>query len=234
MFILAKQLFEGNLMEDEKNEIVFTKASDIKSKLEGIDRRYDNSMFGKYIETIPVSINQDKVLQAEKEWFEENVNKARWLEKAKLGILKADDFQNIGGKQFIKKSGVKKLANAFHISVSILETEEHIIDWGSTPQKTERGVIMTPAGKELIIKVKARAERRIMITDKETGKTFDVVVDTVEDIGACSSTELATKKGQAYNYHNLYTTAATRATNRAIMNCIGGSVTAEEVDADMS
>jgi hypothetical protein len=228
-------------MEDEKNEIVVTKASDIKSKLEGIDQRYNNNMFGKYIETIPVRIDQDKVLQAEKEWFEENVNKARWLEKAKLGILKADDFQSISGKQFIKKSGVKKLANAFHISVSILETEEHIIDWGSTPQnatKTVNGkvynVLMTPAGKELIIKVKARAERRIMITDKETGKTFDVVVDTVEDIGACSSTELATKKGQAYNYHNLYTTAATRATNRAIMNCIGGSVTAEEVDADMS
>ena len=93
---------------------------------------------------------------------------------------------------------------------------------------------MTPAGKELIIKVKARAERRIMITDKETGKTFDVVVDTVEEVGACSTTELATKKGQAYNYHTALTTASTRATNRAIMNCIGGSVTAEEVDADMS
>ena len=214
-----------------EEEIEVKRASEL---LERIDDKYNKATFQKYIGTIPVSIDQDKVLQAEKEWFEENVNKARWLEKAKLGILHKEDFQDINGKQFIKKSGVKKLANAFHISVSILETEEHIIDWGSTPQKTERGVIMTPAGKELIIKVKARAERRIMITDKTTGRTFDVVVDTVEDVGACSSTELATKKGQAYNYHNLITTATTRATNRSIMNCIGGSVTAEEVDADMS
>ena len=213
-------------------EIEFKPASEL--ALDEIDKKYSKATFNKYLETIPVSVNQDKVLQAEKEWFEENVAKSRWLEKAKLGILGVEDFQNIGGKKFIKKSGVKKLANAFHISVSILKKEEHIIDWGSTPQKTDKGVIMTPAGKELIIEVTARAERRLMITDNTTGKTYDVVVDVVEETAACSSTELATKKGQAYNYHNILTTACTRATDRAIMNCIGGSVTAEEVDADMS
>ena len=212
-------------------EIEFKPASEL--ALDEIDKKYSKATFNKYLETIPVSVNQDKVLQAEKEWFEENVAKSRWLEKAKIGILGEEDFQNIGGKKFIKKSGVKKLANAFHISVSILKKEEHIIDWGSTPQKTDKGVIMTPAGKELIIEVTARAERRLMITDT-TGKTYDVVVDVVEETSACSSTELATKKGQAYNYHNILTTACTRATDRAIMNCIGGSVTAEEVDADMS
>ena len=212
-------------------EIEFKPASEL--ALDEIDKKYSKATFDKYLETIPVSVNQDKVLQAEKEWFEENVAKSRWLEKAKLGILGVEDFQNIGGKKFIKKSGVKKLANAFHISVSILKKEEHIIDWGSTPQKTDKGVIMTPAGKELIIEVTARAERRLMITDNTTGKTYDVVVDVVEETAACSSTELATKKGQAYNYHNILTTACTRATDRAIMNCIGGSVTAEEVDADM-
>ena len=213
-------------------EIEFKPASEL--ALDEIDKKYSKATFDKYLETIPVSVNQDKVLQAEKEWFEENVAKSRWLEKAKLGILGVEDFQNIGGKKFIKKSGVKKLANAFHISVSILKKEEHIIDWGSTPQKTDKGVIMTPAGKELIIEVTARAERRIMITDNTTGKSYDVVADVVEETAACSSTELATKKGQAYNYHNILTTACTRATDRAIMNCIGGSVTAEEVDADMS
>ena len=212
-------------------EIEARKASEL--ALDEIDKKYSKVTFDKYLETIPVNVNQDKVLQAEKEWFEENVAKSRWLEKAKIGILGEEDFQNIGGKKFIKKSGVKKLANAFHISVSILKKEEHIIDWGSTPQKTDKGVIMTPAGKELIIEVTARAERRLMITDT-TGKTYDVVVDVVEETSACSSTELATKKGQAYNYHNILTTACTRATDRAIMNCIGGSVTAEEVDADMS
>jgi hypothetical protein len=213
-------------------EIEARKASEL--ALDEIDKKYSKVTFDKYLETIPVNVNQDKVLQAEKEWFEENVAKSRWLEKAKLGILGVEDFQNIGGKKFIKKSGVKKLANAFHISVSIIKKEEHIIDWGSTPQKTEKGVIMTPSGKELIIEVTAKAQRRIMITDNTTGKTYDVMVDVVEETAACSSTELATKKGQAYNYHNILTTACTRATDRAIMNCIGGSVTAEEVDADMS
>lgn len=228
-------------MEDEKNEIVVTKASDIKSKLEGIDQRYNNNMFGKYIETIPVRIDQDKVLQAEKEWFEENVNKSRWLEKAKIGILNKDDFQDISGKQFIKKSGVKKLANAFHISVSIISVEEIMHDWGTTPQyitKTVNGkeykTLALPAGKELIIKVKARAERKVMITDKQTGKTYDIVADVVEEVGACSNIELAQKKGQGYNYHVISSTASTRATNRAVLNCIGGSVSAEEMDLDRS
>ena len=144
----------------EENKINIIKASE----LEKIDNKFNKLTFEKYIETIPVSVNQDKVLEAEKEWFEENVAKSRWLEKAKLGILNVEDYQNIGGKKFIKKSGVKKLANAFHISVSILKKEEHIIDWGSTPQKTDKNVLMTPAGKELIIEVTARAERRIMIT----------------------------------------------------------------------
>ena len=214
----------------EENKINIIKASE----LEKIDNKFNKLTFEKYIETIPVSVNQDKVLEAEKEWFEENVAKSRWLEKAKLGILNVEDYQNIGGKKFIKKSGVKKLANAFHISVSILKKEEHIIDWGSTPQKTDKNVLMTPAGKELIIEVTARAERRIMITDNTTGKTYDVVVDVVEETAACSSTELATKKGQPYNYHNILTTACTRATDRAIMNCIGGAVSAEEADADMA
>jgi len=212
-------------------DIEFKTASEL--ALDEIDKKYGKVTFDKYLETIPVSVNQDKVLQAEKEWFEENVAKSRWLEKAKLGILGVEDFQNIGGKKFIKKSGVKKLANAFHISVSILKKEEHIIDWGSTPQKRLFLQLHPPAGKELIIEVTARAERRLMITDNTTGKTYDVVVDVVEETAACSSTELATKKGQAYNYHNILTTACTRATDRAIMNCIGGSVTAEEVDADM-
>ncbi|MEM0174212.1 MAG: hypothetical protein QXI16_06885, partial [Sulfolobaceae archaeon] len=60
---------------------------DIESEYEKIDEKYKKLTFDSYLQTIPIKTNQDAVLQAEKEWFEENVNKARWLEKAKVGLL---------------------------------------------------------------------------------------------------------------------------------------------------
>ena len=63
--------------------------------LDEIDKKYGKATFDKYLETIPVSVNQDKVLQAEKEWFEENVAKSRWLEKAKLAFTISTSFSPI-------------------------------------------------------------------------------------------------------------------------------------------
>lgn len=195
--------------------------------------------FEKYADSLPAYTSGD-VLQAEKEWFEDTVNKFKWLDKAKKELLIDSDYQSIGTKKFIKKSGAKKLASAFHISTSILERIESSRDWKDTPETITTmaaggrniAVRTTGIGTEIIITVRARAVKKVLIRDSLSGKTFEVEMESCEALASCSNYELAQKKAQNYNYHNILTTAETRATNRAILNLLGGDVSAEEVFMD--
>jgi hypothetical protein len=190
--------------------------------------------FEEYAKSLP-ALTKDSVLLAEKEWFEENVNKFKWLDKAKKELLLESDYQSIGAKKFIKKSGAKKLAAAFKISTQILETREVEKEWSSNAGyvegKTGR-VQATGTGKEVIVIVRARAVRRLTVNDPKNNRSVEIELESCEALAACSNYELAQKKAQGYNYHNVVTTAETRATNRAILNLLGGEVSAEEVFAD--
>jgi len=189
--------------------------------------------FNRYLKTLP-PINSKDVIEAEKEWFENEVTKFKWLEKAKKELLNESDFQDIGGKKFIKKTGAKKLASAFHISTEILDVREVIHDWGNNAQyitsNRNRNIPETGIGKEIIVIVKARAVKKALI--KKDNQTIELELDSCEAMASCSNYELAQKKGQDYNYHNILATAETRATNRAILNLLGGDVSAEEITYD--
>ena len=195
--------------------------------------------FERHLQSLPLAITSNQILEAEKEYFDENVRKFKFLDDAKKRLLLPSDYQDIGNKKFIKKSGAKKLASAFKISTQILEHWESEHNWGTDKDivKTkvgsyERNVDMTGLGREIIVTVRARAVRRVMVTDKTSGRTIEVEMESCEAMASCSNYELAQKKAQNYNYHNILATAETRATNRAILNLLGGEVSAEEVFRD--
>ncbi len=189
------------------------------------DKKIDvEEAFNRYKETLPATVMDTKeLITIEREWFEENLQKYQMLREAKGKLLDEKDFQRIGNSDFIKKSGVKKLQNAFHISVDIISTEIKQLVWiqgvdKSTPSK----------GREIIVMVKARARRpkfRIM----KKGVILESIDETVEAVGACSNKELLDNKHQAYSFHNIVATAETRATGRAVMNLIKGDVTLDEM-----
>ena len=127
-------------------------------------------------------------VQAKEVWDE--------FQALKLAIIEPSDMQNISGKSFVKKSGWRKLANAFNLSDEIIEeVREEINDV-----------------KEWIWTIKVRAIA-------PNGRSC-------VGVAKCASSE----KSGARKEHDTYTTAHTRAKNRAISDLIAaGEVSAEEM-----
>lgn len=126
------------------------------------------------------------------------------FEEFKSRLLKPEDYQKIGSKQFIKKSGWRKWALACGVSDRLL-TQERV-----------------PAtGKDL----EAGFYYRIVVEayHPSTGRSST-------GTAIASSKE---KTSWAHEEHDVYTLAHTRAKNRAIADLVGGGeVSAEEVESD--
>jgi hypothetical protein len=120
-------------------------------------------------------------------------------------LLDAGDYQQQGDKRFVKKSGWLKIAAAFD-----LETEL------AAPVLIKRDENGKPETAEVWIRAVAPSGRS-MVGD-----------------GYCSVDEprFSSESGRRKLEHDLPSTAATRARNRAISNLVGmGEVSAEEIDA---
>ena len=123
-------------------------------------------------------------------------------------LLKPSDWQDAGrdGK-FVKKSGWRKIARAFNLSVMVVSV------------RVERDETGLPTRAEAIARAQA-----------PNGQVSDAD-------GYCSSDEkrFASEKGRQKLENDLRATATTRAKNRAISDLVGmGEVSAEEVDAGAS
>jgi hypothetical protein len=143
-------------------------------------------------------------------------------------VLTAEDYQEFSQwdpktrtktlKKFKKKSAVKKLQTFWGVSVEI--KEQHRDDLGDG---------------HFGFRVTARATNNQGRPIEATGgcSTFEERFDLVAyGNESPSEFEARAKKARARSYHDVLSTAETRATNRAVMNCIGvggGEVTADEV-----
>lgn len=119
-------------------------------------------------------------------------------------LLKPDDWQSSGREKFVKKSGWRKIATWFNLSVEPIS--EHV-------DRDEDG---SP--------VRARVWVRAVAPNGRT----------MAGDGACSVDESRFKSaaGRQKLENDLLGTATTRAKNRAISDLVGmGAVSAEEVDA---
>jgi hypothetical protein len=119
-------------------------------------------------------------------------------------LLESSDYQNAGGgKQFVKKSGWRKIATAFDLDVILVGDE---VDRDET-------------GRAIRAKVIARAIA-------PSGRTMD-------GDGYCAITEsrfTSTRADLSKVENDLRATATTRAKNRAIADLVGmGDVSAEEI-----
>lgn len=113
----------------------------------------------------------------------------------KSKLLDKDDYQRIGDKKFIRKSGFRKLSVVFNLSDKIIEQE-----------KTVR-------------KDDSFYWRVVTMVTAPNGRTS-------VGVGICDSNE----RNFAHVEHDVYSTAHTRAKNRATSDMVaGGVVSAEEM-----
>lgn len=141
----------------------------------------------------------------------------------KAAIADPDDFQPIVDKKsgktkrFPKKSFVKKIQTYFGVTVRIRENHRDDLGDGHFGFRVVATAV-APNGREV----------------EATGacSTFEDRFD-VQPYGdeEESRYQVRRRKANARSYHDVLSTAETRATNRAVMNLIGGGeVTAEEAD----
>lgn len=179
----------------------------------------------------------EEIMAQEEMWFKLVLSDVKRLEKIKKKILLPADYQKIGNEDWIKKSGVRKIANAFNVTTDVIKCWTEYHDWGAkdghviyTNNKGSKQILMHPHGLEIKEKVIVRATRNGWFRNPISGSLEKVERDHQEAVGSCSNFELASKKGQDYNGANIYQTAETRATSRAILNLVGsGKVSSEEI-----
>jgi hypothetical protein len=151
----------------------------------------------------------------------------RYLEVCKA-VLSDEDYQEFPQwdpktrtktlKKFKKKSAVKKLQTFWGVSVTIKESQRDDLGEG-----------------HFGFRVTARATNNQGRPIEATGgcSTFEERFDVVRyGNESLPEFEARAKKARARSYHDVLSTAETRATNRPVMNCIGvggGEVTADEM-----
>lgn len=123
----------------------------------------------------------------------EIVQNFKLFQEMKNQILDKSDFQSVSGREFIKKSGWRKIAAAFGIS---LETVE---------------------------------EKRLELEDGHYGVRYTVRAIApggryTDGVGLCSTDEkrFSGRNDTGHKVHDIYSTAYTRAANRAVSDLVGG------------
>jgi hypothetical protein len=205
-------------------EIAIKTGKDLLNEESAKDNADTLNLVQKYIQTIPISLSSVEEYEAEKEWALMQIKKEKLLNYIKQKVLKPDDYQQISAKKFIKKSGVRRLMSAFGISISkvnVLNVMEK--DWESAPPEY---VHQIGSKKEIIIIVQATAQKKTTIS--KNGQTFSVVQQEMVATASYSSRE-AFEKHQPYKFHNILSTAETRAKSRAALDMLSGDVSMEEV-----
>ncbi len=139
------------------------------------------------------------------------------FQKLKSILLNQNDYQEIQGKKFIKKSGWRKFSFAFNLSDQIIKEDRKEYGNSFVSEVTCRAI--APNGRFSESTATCSLEEKAHADDKKMKRS------TCK--GPCDG-----RKHYSHTEHDIRATAATRAKNRAISDLIGGGeVSAEEVSA---
>ena len=199
------------------------------------------------------SNTEDEVVEVESQVVEDNTETENTLiqpasdaksvaqlyenfEEMKSQILDVDgDTQKIGGSRFIEKSGWRKIATAFNLSVEVIEERREVID--GVVIYTIKSKAEAPNGKSSTEIAKCASNESNHMdylgdSKQEVEKSTEHSVDD-EDVLKVDGKWRRLKEPREVNDHNIAATAATRSKNRAISDCVGGGeVSAEEINKD--
>lgn len=155
------------------------------------------------------------------------------FEEIKENLLKDSDKTEISGNVHVNKSGWRKIATAFNVSVETIY-EQRILEDGIVKYRVKARAT-APNGK-VATGVANCASNESNHMEKHTEKREnrpDVPGVNPEDIIWIDNAWRRLLPPKEVNEHNILATSATRAKNRAISDCVGGGeVSVEEITAD--
>lgn len=158
------------------------------------------------------------------------------FEEIKEKLLDKEDTTIIQGRPHVNKSGWRKIATAFNLSVEIVEQELWIED--DIVKARVKARATAPNGKvSTEISMCASNETTHMEKIADGSASYDDAMDLVDreiiDLVKVDNAWRAILVPHEVNEHNIIATAATRAKNRAISDCVGGGeVSSEEISAE--
>ena len=141
-----------------------------------------------------------------------------------------EDYQQIQGKNFRKKSGWRKIATFFNLSIDVVEEKHEQIGktlvWHFTVKATaSNGRYAVGAGS-------CDAFEKATLKDGKYVQKGAVTKWGKSPNGKSFPVEFDWEPAQPNSLHNIRSTAETRAYNRAVSNLVGGGeVSAEEVNS---
>lgn len=146
------------------------------------------------------------------------------FEEIKSKLLQSADVQKIGDSNHITKSGWRKIATAFNLSVETTNIDKEVSDGIIRYTVTARAT--APNGKTVT------GTGMCASNESNHMEAFDSPDDPSEqdDVFKVDGKWRRLREPRAVNEHNIMATAETRAKNRAISDLVGGGeVSAEEM-----
>lgn len=153
----------------------------------------------------------------------------------KSRLLNSDDLTNIQGSPHVNKSGWRKIATAFNVSIEVEDVEIEVEDGiviarakavATAPNDKRSSAFGTCASNESNHMEKLSDNKNADIDEFMGGREGEAIwVDNAWR---------RLKPPKEVNEHNIVATAETRAKNRAISDLVGGGeVSAEEMGAEI-
>lgn len=213
---MSEKLF-GDDDEDEEEDVI-----DVESEVVSEDRTDEG--VSKSNDDLPTASNSvDAISPVEN--LDDVVETYEAFEEIKERLLTTDDLTKISGGVHVNKSGWRKIATAFNLSVGreeVMEREKDgVLHVEVVAQaRAPNGSVARATG------VCSSNESNFM----EAGKPDDGSPEDHEDYLKIEGKWRRLKDTREVNMHNLIATAETRAKNRAISDLVGGGeVSSEEL-----
>lgn len=179
-------------------------------------------------DSMPVPDDKNTVVKPV-ENIDEVVETYEQFDQIKQDLLTPNDVQKIGGNVHVTKSGWRKIATAFNLSVETIRTSKDVSD--GVVRYSVKARAVAPNGKSTTASgLCASNESNHMEAGKPDGVTSEGELEETVNYLKVDGKWRRLKDPKEVNEHNIMATAETRAKNRAISDLVGGGeVSAEEL-----
>lgn len=215
-----------SLWEDKEDEVMETEEADGDEE-ESIEMERDET-------DVPVPDDRNSLIQPVED-IDEVVAVYKQFEEIKEKLLDTEeDITEISGNYHINKSGWRKIATAFNLSLEVINTESRVKAGIVKYFVTARAVApngKSTTGSGMCASNESNFMRKLVDDDASLERVQEEARD-IENVLNVDGWYRELKYPREVNEHNVMATAETRAKNRAISDLVGGGeVSAEEMAA---
>lgn len=147
------------------------------------------------------------------------------FDEIKEKLIEDEDIQIIQGNKHVTKSGWRKIATAFNLSIDVINKEKELEDGILTWRVEARAI--APNGKTATSWSACASNESNHMDSFKQGRE---AAKERDDVFSVDGKMRRLKEPREVNEHNILSTAETRAKNRAISDLVGGgSISAEEI-----